>query len=155
MSQVIEASNWRWHGLAGHFICGDKCQFHLCTTVGDYLVSTVGAMVPDAPIREIYAKSRGLDLQGIGDARETDFLNKNGFEKLGSWGTYETMVFKFSGKGCEAEDCRYGGRCGSPRPDSFSDLDGERYDSAADATAGHYSYCEKAARGEIGERIEA
>jgi len=38
----IPESKWKWFGDAGHFICSQWCQFHLCTLVGKYLISTVG-----------------------------------------------------------------------------------------------------------------
>lgn len=154
MNERIPEVEWKWHGLPGHFICGDKCQFHLATTVGEYLVSTVGAYLPDAPVRDILAKSRGNELEGKGDDREADFMKKFGFERLGAWGHYETMVFPWTGTVCTDPQCRYGANCGTPRPDSYGDLDGERYDGAAEATAGHYKYCELAAAGKIGSNDE-
>lgn len=42
---MIPHAEWRWFGDVGHFICGQWCRFHLCTQVGDYLVSTVGRYV--------------------------------------------------------------------------------------------------------------
>lgn len=39
---------WVWHGYPGHFICADRCVFHLSTSInGKVLVSTVGHFVPD------------------------------------------------------------------------------------------------------------
>lgn len=35
---------WKWKGLAGHFICASKCAFKLCTVIGEFVVSSVGAM---------------------------------------------------------------------------------------------------------------
>lgn len=37
---------WKWYGFAGHLCVGRRCAFHLCTRVGPYLVSTVGAYYP-------------------------------------------------------------------------------------------------------------
>ena len=62
----------KWFGSPGHFICSFDCRFHLCTQVGDYLVSTVGELFFDSDIREITAKSRGFALEGRGDARKAD-----------------------------------------------------------------------------------
>lgn len=42
---MVPESEWRWFGLAGHFVCGRWCRFHLCTAVGEYMVSTVGLFV--------------------------------------------------------------------------------------------------------------
>lgn len=72
-------SEWEWFGHAGHFCLASKCQFHLCTLVGKYLVSTVGAYYD------------GSDkLQDIGYNRK-----------------YETMVFK-AGRRCKAPGCMCG-----------------------------------------------
>lgn len=146
----IPESEWKWYGLAAHFICGDRCQFHLATTIGGYLVSTIGAMLSDSSVREINAKVRGIELEGKGDAREADYMQKLGFENIGAWGKYETMVFPWNGTTCDNDECNFGARCGSPMPSSYHDVDGERYDSAADAAAGHYKYCELVALGKIG-----
>lgn len=60
----------KWFGKAGHFICADRCLFHLTTTVcdGAFLVSTVG---------EYYPLRAGDTPQEIGCDR-----------------MYETMVFR-------------------------------------------------------------
>jgi len=72
----IPESKWHWHGMAGHFICGDKCLHHLATTVGGYLISTVGNYRPN----------------GINDDQP---------EEIGCDRTYETMVFKLAGGECD------------------------------------------------------
>lgn len=70
-----DASTWEWYGNAGHFIGGRNCRFHLCTEVGDYIVSTIGEYVP-----------RGCDSpQPLGC--EPDSL-------------YETFVFECGGGRC-------------------------------------------------------
>lgn len=45
--------NWRWCGHAHHFIGANSCRFHLCTWVGDYLVSTVGDYRPHGERRTL------------------------------------------------------------------------------------------------------
>lgn len=142
--EAREPQEWRWFGKAAHFICGSLCRFHLATKVGDYLVSTVGEYVPTESVQTIHAEVRGNPLTQRGDAREAEYLEKFGFEPLGAWGTYETLVFHAT-KYCDGPKCG----CGTPIPDDWGELDGERYDNAKDATAGHYAYCEKVARGEI------
>ena len=64
-------------GYPAHFICADRCRFHLATQVGKYLISTVGAMfpTPESKMTEI-----GLDRM------------------------FETMVFR-AGKQCKLSDC--------------------------------------------------
>ena len=39
--------SWKWYGYAGHLIVSRRCAYHLCTRVGNYLVSTVGAYYQD------------------------------------------------------------------------------------------------------------
>jgi hypothetical protein len=40
----MRREDWKWYGFAGHFILGDRCSYHLSTRVGNYLVSTLGAL---------------------------------------------------------------------------------------------------------------
>jgi hypothetical protein len=135
----VSAADWRWFGSPGHLIVAFDCRFHLCTLVagGKYLVSTVGEYFPDAPIREVFAQSRGVTLEGRGDERVYDYRRKVGFEDIGSGRKYETMVFK-AGKPCDAEGCK----CGMPRIDG-NELVCEGYNDPASATAGHMKLCRK------------
>lgn len=119
---MIPKEKWEWFGLAGHFILGHKCQFHLCTKVGRYLVSTVGQLVA---------------LEGIGDDREADYMKKIGYEEIGCGRTFETMVFK-AGKRCRVKDCM----CLQPSLAS-SEKDFEGYNTAGEAQAGHLKMCLK------------
>lgn len=130
----------KWFGHAGHFICAEWCRFHLCTQVGNFLVSTVGEYMPDAPVRETLAQSRGVVLEGRGDARRADYLNKVGFEQIGYDRLYETMVFK-AGKPCDSAECG----CGLPAI-SGSELDFLGYNDAKSATDGHMRLVRKYAR---------
>lgn len=41
---MIDKQDWIWRGLAGHFCAADNCIFTLCTDIGKYRISTVGAM---------------------------------------------------------------------------------------------------------------
>lgn len=133
----VREKDWRWFGNAGHFICARWCQFHLCTQVGRWLVSTVGEYVPDEAIREIHCQVRNIPLEGCGDARLADYMKKVGFQEIGYGRTYETMVFR-AGTPCKAPSCD----CMLPEIDG-SELDSDGYNSAGDATAGHYKPCEK------------
>jgi hypothetical protein len=63
---MIPRSSWKWYGNAGHLVVSEKCRFHLATTIGDLLVSTVGDYFPD------------------GNGSQTE---------IGSNRMYETMVF--------------------------------------------------------------
>jgi hypothetical protein len=136
----MQKNKWVWMGHAGHFILGNKCQFHLNTYVGGYIVSTVGEYVPTEGVQEIIAKSRGLSLERMGDAREAEFLKKNGFERLGGDDrTYETMVFKAEKD--PANHC-----CPWNAVIPGGELDMEAYTSAADAQKGHMKLCVKWSR---------
>lgn len=71
---MIPKDEWTWYGFAGHYIGGRQCAYHLCTRIGDRMVSTVGAYYPD--------RTSDMQTLGIGD---DDF--------------FETMVFP-----CDGED---------------------------------------------------
>ena len=137
-----KVDKWRWFGHAGHFICAQWCRFHLCTLVGDHLVSTVGEYWPERPVREIHAKvhdpvwlQENKHLRG--DYFDGAYKKRFGFEEIGCDRTYETMVFK-AGEPCSGKDCG----CGLPETDG-SELDFEGYTSAASASAGHLAMCFK------------
>ncbi len=129
--------NWEWFGNAGHLCVGHYCRFHLCTQVGEYLISTVGQYFPDLQVREILAKSRGIGLEGRGDEREADFMEKIGFQEIGYGRLYETMVFK-AGSKCNASKCK----CGMPQIRG-NELDMKGYNNAKCATEGHLNMCKK------------
>lgn len=137
----MSTQDWQWFGHAGHFICAQWCRFHLCTLVGNYLVSTVGEYVPDETVREIHCEARGVRLEGKGDARLVDYMKKVGFQELGFGRTYETMIFK-AGERCTRPECG----CGLPEIDG-SELWAKGYTSAGDATVGHMEGCIRAAMG--------
>lgn len=131
-------AGWKWFGSAGHFICSRDCRFHLTTLIGRHLISTVGELLPDSAVREIYARTRGIVLEGMGDARLADWMKKCGFEDVGYQRKYETMVFRVSGKRCKAPEC------GCGLPDIIpSELDFAGYNTAGAATAGHMRLCRK------------
>jgi len=133
--------DWEWFGSAGHLIVASECRFHLATSVGPWLVSTIGEWVPDSASWHLYAESRGITLEGRGDARRADFLNKVGFIQIGAGRTYETMVFRTSGERCELPDCN----CGAPVVADWSELDSASYNERGDAQRGHYAMCLKVA----------
>jgi len=143
--KMIPEKDWEWYGDPGHFICSHDCRFHLCTVIGEYIVSTVGKYFPDAPVREILAESRGIKLTGRGDERRNDFLEKIGYEEIGLDRTYETMVFK-SGERCNSKGCN----CGMPSIASH-ELEFSAYNDPKSANEGHLALCYKAAKGEINE----
>lgn len=121
---------------AGHFIGGRDCQFFLNTCVGDYVVSTVGEYLPDAPVREIFADSRGIALQGKGDARLADYMKKIGFEDIGYQRKYETMVFR--SRPATAAEC-----CPFEAAFEGGELDMDSYNEAGAAFRGHLALCLK------------
>src|SRR5262245_20633370 len=102
---IVDQSDWEWFGCAGHFICGQWCRFHLCTLVGEFLVSTVGEYVHPK-------HSNGSE------ADESRWLKANWpGEDIGYKRKYETMVFR-AGERCKAKDCN----CGLPSTEG-SELD--------------------------------
>lgn len=141
---AIPESEWRWFGCAGHLIVSRDCRFHLCTQIDDFLVSTVGEYWPGESVREILASTRGVTLQGRGDAREADYMNKIGFEEIGYGRTYETMVFRTTGDVCAVPGCG----CGLPKV-NFREVAADGYTTAGAATLGHMALCRQVARGEF------
>ena len=132
----ITKDKWTWMPHAAHFICGSDCKFFLATKVGKYIVSTVGEYLPDSQVREIYAQSRGYKLEGIGDARKTDFLKKNnGYEEIGHNRKYETMVFKAI-KSPKCQACPF-------TIESGNNIDQNNYNEQKEAFRGHYKMCIK------------
>ena len=142
MKHTYPRKNWEWFGVPGHLIVSQDCRFHLCTLVGPWLVSTVGEWLPDSTSWHIYSDSRGVTIEGLGDARRADFLNKVGFIEIGAGRKYETMVFATTGERCTAPDCN----CGLPVVADWSELDTDGYNERGDAHRGHYAMCEKVAR---------
>lgn len=152
MSEIPKA-DWRWYGSAGHFICGHDCRFHLCTEIGEYLVSTVGELWPARAVREIHAQVHDPEWLAAnqslkGDYFDAAYMKRFGYETVGYDRKYETMVFR-AGKRCEEKECG----CGLPRITGHELLfDG--YNRADDATRGHHAMCERVARGEFPEESE-
>lgn len=130
----MKKDRWVWMPHAGHLIIGHKCQFKLNTYVGKYIVSTVGEHLPDEGVREIFNQTRNLGLEGRGDAREYDFIRKNGYEELGYGRTFETMVFK----AIKSKD-----KCCPYKMLSGTEVDMDGYKTAADAFEGHLKLCKK------------
>lgn len=134
---MSDRSQWVWMPHAGHFICGPQCRFHLNTYVGGHIVSTLGEYLPDAPLRELFAKDRGVQLEGRGDSRLADYMSKIGFEDIGLDRKYETMVFLAK----ERKDS-----CCPWEMDSGSDLDFCGYNDSGEAFDGHVAMCVKWAK---------
>lgn len=68
---TIAKSEWIWFGHAGHLIVAQWCRFHLCTLIGDIMVSTVGEYVPEEAVREIlhdYMRKEGKGYNHAGHA---------------------------------------------------------------------------------------
>lgn len=133
---MISAADWIWMPHPAHFICARDCRFFLATRVGPYVVSTVGEMIPDAPVREIYAQSRGIDLVGRGDERLADYMRKIGYEEIGCGRKYETLVFRAKAADEKNSCCPW-------RIDVSSELDGRGYNEPHDAYQGHLELCRK------------
>ena len=69
---MLNYESLKWYGNTGHFICSNRCRFHLCTEVGEYLVSTVG---------EFFVKPDDKEMTPVGS-----WIDDN----------YETKVFKWT-----------------------------------------------------------
>lgn len=139
---TMKKDKWIWMPHAGHFILGDKCKFHLNTYVGTYIVSTVGELWNDQAIRRITAGIQDKEWyaqnhQLLGDNFDAAYFNKFGYEKLGAWGTYETMVFK--ARKSKNKCCPY-------EIIACEDIECERYDDPEKARAGHMKLCKKYAK---------
>ena len=136
---MTEKAKWIWMPHPAHFICARDCKFHLATNVGNHIVSTVGEYLPDAPVREIYAQSRGFVLEGKGDARLADYIKKLGYEEIGYQRKYETMVFT-SGPST-VTDSEW--QCCPWVVADYSELDVRGYNTASAAYNGHLELCDK------------
>lgn len=117
---------WKWFGNVGHFIGGHDCKFHLCTQVGKYLVSTIGEYMPP------YSQDPALKNMN------KPFMSKEGWMQVGFNRFYETIVFK-AGKVCNSDGCD----CGYPAPKNWGELGMNGYQTAGEATRGHYQMCEE------------
>jgi len=141
----IPQSEWKWFGNAGHFICSRDCQFHLCTQVGKFLISTVGELWGDRVVREIHAKIEDPiwfknNVIRKGDDFDSAYMERFGFREIGYQRKYETMVFK-AGPPCTDEKCN----CGMPSLADPHEFGCEAYNTPGDATRGHLAMCEKLA----------
>jgi hypothetical protein len=122
MSKPIPPEDWEWFGNHGHFICGRWCRYHLCTKVGDWLVSTVG---------EYVHPRHGMG----GEQAEAAWLEKNWpGEDIGFGRKYETMVFRTSENSCECG-------CGLPKPADWCEVEAKGANTAGEARTNHMALC--------------
>lgn len=147
---MIAPEKWQHFGTAGHFICAAWCRFHLCTKVGDYLVSTVGQYWPERGSREIHANVTDpkwlIENEHLkGDYFDAAYMRRFGYENIGCDRKFETMVFK-AGARCNAAGCN----CGQPEI-SGSELDFLDYNNTKDANEGHFKLCLKWAKKQRGK----
>ncbi len=134
----LKREDWVWMPHPAHLIVGNECRFRLATYVGGYIVSTVGEWLPGESVREIMAQSRGITLEGIGDAREYDFMRKIGFMEIGLDRTYETMVFPAKTRSDVSRRC-----CPWECVHDKGEVDFDGYQDAVNAYRGHMIRCEK------------
>jgi hypothetical protein len=147
----VSIDKWKWFGHAGHLIVSRWCQYHLCTQIGEYLISTVGEYWPSRSSREIHAQihdpkwlNENVHLKG--DEFDAAYMSRFGFEDIGCDRKYESYVFK-AGKPCSSPDCN----CGLPSIDG-SELDGLPANDAGTAAKNHMQLCWKYAQKRKGER---
>ena len=95
--------------------------------------------MPDSKVQEIIADSSGIKLEGMGDARAHDFMQKLGFQDIGFERKFETMAFPLGDKVCDTSECG----CGAPIPDDWSESDFAAYNTIKEATLGHEETCMK------------
>ena len=136
----IQQNKWIWYGNALHFICGNKCQFHLATKVGKHVISTVGELWLERGSREIHAEVHDIKwLQEnkhlLGNNFDYAYKKRFGFEEIGCDRKFETLVFKI------AKDYE----CGCPKIEP-SELDSDMYNSHEEANKGHLKMCKKWAK---------
>jgi hypothetical protein len=130
----MKRDKWVWMPHAGHFILGHMCRFRLNTYVGGFIVSTVGEYVPDSQVRNIMVNARKDAPLSKGDMGEAEYLKRYGYERLGAWGTYETMAFK----AVKSKE-----KCCPFKILVTDEMDVLRYDNATDAYKGHMAFCKK------------
>lgn len=128
-------ADWIWMPHAGHLIVREWCQFHLCTYVNGYIVSTVGEYWPDRDVRRVLHSEDKKLLSLCGDQFDAYYRRAYGFEEIGDGRRYETMVFIAEKR--EKDDyqcCPY--YIGEYVQNAF-----EAYDTAQKATQGHMKFC--------------
>jgi hypothetical protein len=113
---------WVWMPHPGHFICAYRCQFHLNTYVGKYIVSTVGEMP------YLNEEMKAITMKFRPNANKT-------FEEIGSERLYETMVFK-ARKDSKNKCCPYDAIVSE-------EVDFAGYNTAEEAYKGHMKLCAK------------
>lgn len=128
-------ADWIWMPHAGHSIVKDSCQFHLCTYVNGYIVSTIGEYWPDRDIRRIIHREDQKLISLKGDEFDAYYRRCYGFEEIGDERRYETMVFiAEKRKQDDYQCCPY--HIGEYVSDAF-----DGYDTAEKATKGHMRFC--------------
>ena len=135
----MKKENWIWMPHPAHFICSSKCQFHLATYVGKYIVSTVGELWNERICREIHAKvcnpewlKENKHLKG--DEFDHAYFKKFGYEEIGYERTYETMVFE--AKKVKSKCCPF-------KIIVEKEVDFLGYNKPEDAVKGHMKLCNK------------
>lgn len=135
----MKKDKWIWMPHAGHLIVASKCQFHLNTYVGGYIVSTVGEYWPERGVREIHAAvydatwlHENKHLRG--DIFDHAYMKRFGYETIGCDRKFETMVFK--ARKDKNKCCPY-------RIIVGKDVDMRGYNKAEEARMGHLQLCDK------------
>lgn len=111
--EKINKEHWIWQGHAGHFICGHRCSFKLNTIVGKGK-------------RKYIVSTVGEMLITLGNDEKYDDI---GFNRK-----YETMVFR--AKKSKYTCCPYVAVVSIQK-------DFKGYNSAEEATKGHFDLCLK------------
>jgi len=139
---MAKQENWIWMPHAGHLIVGNKCQFHLNTYVGGYIVSTVGEYWPERSSREIHAEVYDLDWLNKnrhlkGDNFDYAYMKRFGYEAIGADRTFETIVFRARRETNPEEMCCLW------TIDVGKQVDFDGYNDRVEAYKGHLQLCKK------------
>lgn len=121
----------------GHLCVSRDCKFFLNTCVNQkWIVSTVGEYLPSDEVREIFATTRGVILEGKGDYRLYDYLKKIGYENIGFGRKYETMVFEAARVDDPTTCCQW-------RMADGREKDSAGYNEPSEAYKGHMAMIQK------------
>ena len=84
---MIPKSKWVWYGYAGHLCVSRRCAYHLCTKIGNRLVSTVGAYFPNDKMEfigsnpEHYYETMVFECDGEDSGGNPNILSLNELER--------------------------------------------------------------------------
>jgi len=111
---MIPQEEWKWFGYPGHLCISNRCGFHMCTRVGNYLISTIGHCFDKEDKELISLVPKSSDL-------------------------FETMVFPYKHDTEDKFEDAYPAQYNFPQ----EEIDFERYTLPDKAIKGHMKFCNK------------